>query len=61
MCMQQKDKQVVCMLSSCNPDENIIMKCYYYEVIISLVINAYNNMLGRMDWSYKKTHSYPVQ
>ena len=61
MCMQQKDKQVVCMLSSCNPDENVIMKCYYYEVIISLVINAYNNMLGRMDWSDKKTHSYPVQ
>lgn len=46
MCMQQKDKQVVCMLSSFNPDENVIMKCYYYEVIISLVINAYNNMLG---------------
>ena len=61
MCMQQKDKQVVCMLSSCNPDENIIMKCCYYEVIISLVINAYNNMLGGMDWSDKKTHSYPVQ
>lgn len=61
MCMQQKDKQVVCMLSSCNPDENVIMKCYYYEVIISLVINAYNNMLGGMDWSDKKTHSYPVQ
>lgn len=60
MCMQQKDKQVVCMLSSFNPDENVIMKCYYYEVII-LVINAYNNMLGRMDWSDKKTHSYPVQ
>lgn len=61
MCMQQKDKQVVCMLSSCNPDENVIMKCYYYEVIISLVINAYNNMLGGMDWSDQKTHSYPVQ
>ena len=61
MCMQQKDKQVVCMLSSFNPYENVIMKCYYYEVIISLVINAYNNMLGRMDWSDKKTHSYPVQ
>lgn len=61
MCMQQKDKQVVCMLSSCNPDENVIMKCYYYEVIISLVINAYNNMLGGMDSSDKKTHSYPVQ
>ena len=61
MCMKWKEKRDVCMLSSCIPDENISVIQRGKEVIISSVINTYNNMIDGMDQSDQMMNSYPVQ
>ena len=53
MCMQQKDKRHVGMISSCIPDENVSVVRRGKKVTIPLVIN----LMGRVDRSDQMMNS----
>ena len=49
MCMQWKDKRDVDMLTSCVPDEDVVVKCHGKDKVVLLVVNTYNDSMGGVD------------
>ena len=49
------------MISPGIPDENVSAARRGKEVIVPLVINTYNNMMGGADQSYQMMNLYPVE
>lgn len=48
-----EDTRDVCMLSPCIPNVNFSVVRRGKEVIVQLVINTYNNMMGGLDRSHQ--------
>lgn len=49
------------MLTSCIPNEDVIVKRRGNEKVVPLVINVYNNAIGGVDRSDQMMNSYPVE
>ena len=61
MCMQWKDKRDVHMLTSCVPDEDVVIKRCGKDKVVPLVVNTYNDSMGGVDRSDQMMSSYPVE
>ena len=46
ICMQWKDKRDVRMLTSCVPDEDVVVKGHGKNKLVPLVVNIYNESMG---------------
>ena len=51
MGVQWKDKRDVRMLTSCVPDEDVVVKRCGKDKVVPLVVNSYNDSMGGVDRS----------
>ena len=51
----------VCMLMSCVPDEDVVIKPCGKDKLVLLVVNIYNDSMGGVSQSDQMMSSYPVE
>ena len=61
MCMQWKDKNDVRTLTSCVPDEDVVVKRCGKDKVVLFIVNTYNDWMGGVDRSDQMMSSYPVE
>ena len=59
--MQWKDKNYVRTLTSCVPDEDVVVKRCGKDKVVLFIVNTYNDWMGGVDRSDQMMSSYPVE